>query len=81
MKTTVKPVPKKSSRPTKPAAAKVVRMATHAQSVKMLTGQALIDDMREFRREVAATPGASRELLVKMGVLTQNGRLKTLVRA
>lgn len=52
---------------------------TTASSLRMLTGQALLDDMEAFRKEVTATPEAAREALRRIGVLGNDGRLKRLI--
>lgn len=79
MKTTAKKPAKSSA---KAAGCKVVRASSgNALRGNMLTGQALIDDMRAFGREVAADPALAKDLLMKMGVMTKTGKLKTLIRA
>lgn len=66
----------------KASGGKVVRSSSSSTLCgRVLTGQALIDDMRAFGREVAADPALAREMLVKMGVMTKTGKLKTLIRA
>lgn len=56
-------------------------LATAATSpLRMLTGQALLNDMEEFRKEVTATPETAREALRRIGVLGKDGRPKLLIR-
>lgn len=83
MSTVVKLSAKKPTKTAvKAASGKVVRSASSSTLCgRVLTGQALIDDMRAFGREVAADPALAREMLVKMGVMTKTGKLKTLIRA
>lgn len=78
MKTAVKTTAKKPAK----TAVKAVRSSSgSALRGTVLTGQALIDDMRAFRREVAADPTLAQELLIKIGAMTKGGKLKTLIRA
>ena len=43
-----------------------------------LAGQALLDDMEAYRNEVTATPEAARNFLIRLGVMTPDGSMKTL---
>ncbi len=52
---------------------------TTTSSLRMLTGQALLDDMEAFRKEVTATPEAAREALRRIGVLGEDGKPKRLI--
>ena len=83
MNTVVKTTTKKSAKTAiKAASGKIVHTSSgSALRGTVLTGQALIDDMRAFRREVADNPTLARELLMKMGVMTKHGKFKTLIRA
>lgn len=83
MSTVVKSTAKKPAKTAvKAASGKVVRSSSgSALRGTVLTGQALIDDMRAFRREVAADPKLAQELLIKIGAMTKTGKLKTLIRA
>lgn len=45
-----------------------------------LTGQALLDDMEAYRKKVAATPESALDFLIRLGVMTPGGRVKTLIR-
>ena len=83
MNTVVKTTAKKpANTAVKAASCKVVRASSgSALRGNMLTGQALIDDMQAFGREVAADPALAKDLLMKMGVMTKTGKLKTLIRA
>lgn len=47
---------------------------------QMLTGQALLDDMEAYRKEITATPESARAFLVRLGVLTTSGKRKQLIR-
>lgn len=83
MKAATKSSAKKHTKATaKAVSCKVVRAASgSALRGNMLTGQALIDDMQAFGREVAADPALAKDLLMKIGVMTKTGKLKTLIRA
>lgn len=83
MKSVGKTTNKKPAKiPVKAASCKVVRASSgSALRGNMLTGQALIDDMQAFGREVAADLALAKYLLMKMGVMTKTGKLKTLIRA
>lgn len=83
MKSVGKTTTKKAAKTAvKAASCKVVRASSgSALRSNMLTGQALIDDMQAFGREVAADPALAKDLLMKMGVMTKTGKLKTLIRA
>lgn len=55
-------------------------LATATSSpLRMLSGQALLEDMEAFRKEVTATPEAAREALRRIGVLDKDGRLQRLI--
>lgn len=47
---------------------------------KILEGEELIRDMRRFRKEVTASPATARKFLVELGVLTLEGKKKSLIR-
>jgi len=47
---------------------------------KILEGEALLKDMRAYRKKVAASPEAARKFLVELGVLTPEGKRKNLIR-
>lgn len=66
----------------KPAArARAVKStAGGALSGQLLTGQALLDDMEAYRKKVAATPKSARVFLIRLGVMTSNGKAKKLIR-
>ena len=51
-----------------------------AGSTKALEGKELIRDMRRFRKEVTATPASARKFLIELGVLTPEGKKKSLIR-
>ncbi len=44
-----------------------------------LSGQALLDDMEAYRKEVTATPEAARSFLMRLGVMAPDGTLRTLI--
>lgn len=46
----------------------------------LLTGQALLDDMDDYRRQVTSSPAAAQSFLQRLGVLTKDGKTKTLIR-
>ncbi len=46
----------------------------------LLTGQALLDDMDAYRRQVTSSPEAAQSFLQRLGVLTKGGKTKTLIR-
>lgn len=46
----------------------------------MLEGEALIKDMRAYRKKIATSPEAARKFLVELGVLTIDGKRKNLIR-
>ena len=47
---------------------------------KMLEGEALLKDIRAYRKQVTATPEAARKFLIELGVLTPDGKKKNLIR-
>ena len=49
------------------------------QPASALSGQALLDDMEQYRKEVTASPEAAREALRRIGVLDKHGNLKRLI--
>lgn len=51
-----------------------------AGQTKVLEGKELIRDMRRFRKEVTATPASARKFLIELGVLTSEGKKKSLIR-
>lgn len=46
----------------------------------VLTGQALLDDMAAFRKQVNATPETARAFLIELGLLTKSGKPKQLIK-
>lgn len=46
----------------------------------MLTGQALLKDMKLYRKQVVASPESARNFLIRLGVMTVDGRTKKLIR-
>jgi hypothetical protein len=57
-------------------APKVLRNVSVAP--RELSGQALLDDMEAYRKEVTATPEAARSFLIRLGVMDPDGNMKTL---
>ena len=53
---------------------------TVAKSSPVLSGQALLNDMDSYREKVSASPDAARGFLTRLGVMTPDGTLKTLIR-
>lgn len=47
---------------------------------RTLSGQALLDHMDEFRKEIASTPKSARNFLMRLGVLTKDGKRQDLIR-
>lgn len=50
------------------------------QPYRVLSGQELIDDMEQYRKEVTATPEAARSFLRRLGVIDKNGKPQRLIR-
>ena len=46
----------------------------------LLTGQALLDDMDDYRRQATSSPAAAQSFLQRLGVLTKGGKTTTLIR-
>jgi hypothetical protein len=55
-------------------------VAGSALRSQLLTGQALLEDMGEYRKKVAATPKSARDFLTRLGVMTPSGKVKKLIR-
>lgn len=53
-----------------------------AVAARDLSGQALLSDMRAYKDKdkVTASPAAARDFLVGLGVLTEQGKTKRLIR-
>ena len=51
-----------------------------AGEVRELSGKALLKDMRNYQKRVAASPDAARDFLTHLGVLTPTGKPKRLIR-
>lgn len=49
-------------------------------TLKQLTGQALLKDMKAYHKKVAATPESARGFLTRLGVMTSDGKAKKLIR-
>jgi len=45
----------------------------------ILIGQALLDNMKAYRKKVTATPDSARSFLTRLGVMTPNGKVKKLI--
>jgi hypothetical protein len=56
------------------------RTAKPAKAGQMLTGQALLKDMNLYRKQVVASPESARDFLIRLGVMTIDGRTKKLIR-
>jgi len=64
----------------KPTPVSKVKRGSIVLPGKILTGQALLDDMETYRQTVSASPDAARSFLKRLGVMTPSGRLKRLIR-
>jgi hypothetical protein len=68
--------------PAKPAVrantAKSVKV--RAMGGQLLTGQALMKDMKAYHKKVVATPKSARDFLTRLGVMTPDGKAKNLIR-
>lgn len=79
MSTTTATTRKKTAKPAARArVAKSVKVS--ALSDQLLTGQALLKDMKAYHKKVAATPESARNFLTRLGVMTSDGKAKTLIR-
>jgi len=67
---------KKSTKPTARS-----RTAKSVKASQMLTGQALLKDMKLYHKQVVATPKSARDFLTRLGVITSDGKAKKLIRA
>jgi NAD-specific glutamate dehydrogenase len=67
---------------TKPVARTRVTKSVKASALnnQMLTGQALLKDMKLYSKKVVATPKSAREFLTRLGVMTTDGKSKKLIR-
>jgi hypothetical protein len=54
--------------------------AFETPQAKVLVGEALLRDMAKHRKQVSATKESARQFLIDLGVLTQSGKRKTLIR-
>lgn len=50
------------------------------RQVSVLTGQALLDDMEQYRKEATSSPEAARQFLIDLGGLTIDGKTRNLIR-
>jgi transcriptional regulator of met regulon len=64
---------------TAPRTAKKPALTAKA-AARDLTGQALLNDMQAYRDKVTASPAAARDFLMGLGVLTEQGKSKRLIR-
>ena len=64
----------------KPAAASAKSIKARAPGSQMLTGQALLSSMEEYRKKVAASPESALDFLIRLGVMTPGGKPKKLIR-
>lgn len=46
--------------------------------VQLLTGQALLKDMKAYRKKVASTPESARDFLTRLGVKSTSGKAKAI---
>jgi len=53
---------------------------TATSAARDLSGQALLKDMRAYKDKVTSSPAAARDFLVGLGVLTEQGKAKRLIR-
>lgn len=70
-------------KPAKPSARTRTGVSVKASSmpaIKQLAGQALLKDMKEYHKKVAATPESARGFLTRLGVMTSDGKAKKLIR-
>ena len=56
------------------------KAASETPRAKVLAGEALLRDMAKHRKQVSATKESARRFLIELGVLTQSGKRKTLIR-
>lgn len=56
------------------------KASSEAPGTRVLAGEALLRDMARHRKQVSATKESAREFLIELGVLTQSGKRKTLIR-
>ncbi len=47
---------------------------------RILTGSELLKDMKKYHREVAQSSDSARNFLVRLGVMTTDGKTKKLIR-
>jgi hypothetical protein len=80
MKTAQKTVGKFVKHSAKKPVSKRVAGSALRGHIRILTGQALLDDMEAYRKKVTATPDSARAFLVRLGVVTPKGRIKHLIR-
>ncbi len=66
---------------TKPTSARrrLTSPAGVAGCTRVLQGHELLEDMEAYRAKVAASPESARNFLVRLGVMTAEGTLKTLI--
>lgn len=51
-----------------------------ALNSQLLTGSALLKDMKAYHKKVTSTPDSARDFLTRLGVMTSDGKVKTLIR-
>ena len=64
----------------KPAAHTAKSIKIRAHGGQLLTGQALLIDMKAYHKKVAASPRSARAFLTRLGVITSDGKAKKLIR-
>lgn len=67
--------------PQKKSAKVTVTSRTSVKASQKLTGQALLKDMKQYHKQVVATPKSARDFLTRLGVMTVDGKAKKLIRA
>jgi transcriptional regulator of met regulon len=79
---TEQPARRKAKAPRRKAVGSAPRAVESVVRVSgvLLSGQALLDDMDAYRRQVTASPEAAQSFLKRLGVLTKGGKTKTLIR-
>lgn len=77
--TTIATTRKKLTKPTVRAiTAKSIKVP--AMGGQLLTGQALMKDMKAYHKKIVATPKSARDFLTRLGVMTPDGKAKNLIR-
>lgn len=56
------------------------RISAAGDIPKLLAGQALLDDMARYARELRANPDLAKQFLRDLGVLAKSGKTRRLIR-